>query len=674
MWDQFLIALLLGIIFIFLPGFLFLRSCNQTRFTSLALSPLLAILLFTILGIIYSKIGIASSWITVFGAVFAISILLYIVSFLVRKKLTIHSADRVVDSMPKYYLPLYLGISFTLGSVFFLANLSSADAFFQAYDNIFHLGVIQGFIESGNWSILEVSLYETATFEPPLPANGSFYPAAWHILCALLVSALNVPITLSVNTVNFIFSFVVFPIGMLYLFKTIFKDNHILISLGSLCSFAFAGFPWGLLTFGPLYPNLTSFALLPLLIAVFIRMTCEKQAVLQRLSLLVIFVVGLGSIAVTQPNAAFTLGVFLVPFCIYSIFISSKKRFGSPIKATLLAIGFTLFVCAFWWFLYNAPFMQATLSQLYPKYYTKPEAIFNLLTLWFRDSAPNAFLGVVVVIGCLYSLKNRQFLWLVFSYAIAGAFYLVNASCVDVSFVKNLLTGFWYSDIYRIEAMLALFGAPIATLGIYAIYDFAATRLISKILPNNNHTKSLRITFLSIVVIAAVLFYAPVSEPIETQFGKVSSNISEDYGISSDSILTTEEKEFIYETKEIIGDCLVINLPDDGSAFAYPIANLNTYYRNTRTYDVSSESEESSIIRENLDEVSTNPEVRNSVQTIEADYLLLLDQGTTNNMPCLFTWDFYSYLWSGLTEINDQTPGLVVILSEGDMRLYKILW
>ena len=43
-------------------------------------------------------------------------------------------------------------------------------------------------------------------------------------------------------------------------------------------------------------------------------------------------------------------------------------------------------------------------------------------------------------------------------------------------------------------------------------------------------------------------------------------------------------------------------------------------------------------------------------------------------MPCLFTWDFYSYLWSGLTEINDQTPGLVVILSEGDMRLYKILW
>ena len=138
------------------------------------------------------------------------------------------------------------------------------------------------------------------------------------------------PITLSVNTVNFIFSFVVFPIGMLYLFKTIFKDNHILISLGSLCSFAFAGFPWGLLTFGPLYPNLTSFALLPLLIAVFIRMTCEKQAVLQRLSLLVIFVVGLGSIAVTQPNAAFTLGVFLVPFCIYSIFISSKKDLVPP--------------------------------------------------------------------------------------------------------------------------------------------------------------------------------------------------------------------------------------------------------------------------------------------------------------------------------------------------------
>lgn len=674
MWDQFLIALLLGIIFIFLPGFLFLRSCNQTRFTSLALSPLLTILLFTILGIIYSKIGVASSWVTVFGVVFAIAILLYIASFLVRKKLTIHSVDRAVDSMPKYHLPLYLGISFTLGSIFFLANLSSADAFFQAYDNIFHLGVIQGFIESGNWSILEVSLYETATFEPPLPASGSFYPAAWHILCALLISALNVPITLSVNTVNFIFSFVVFPIGMLYLFRTIFKDNHILISLGSLCSFAFASFPWGFLTFGPLYPNLTSFSLLPLLIAVFIQITYEKQFVHQRLFLLILFIVGLGSLAVTQPNAVFTLGVFLVPFCINKIFTSAKRRYNSVTKATLLAIGFVLFVCAFWWFLYNAPFMQATLSQLYPKYYTKPEAIFNLLTLWFRDSAPNVFLGIIVIIGGLYTLKNRQYLWLTFSYAIAGILYLVDASCVDVSFIKNLLTGFWYSDIYRMEAMLALFGAPIVALGLYAIYDFATAKFTPKLQFANNYTKLSRTTFLSIGIVAAILIFISISEPIETQFGKVSTNISEDYGISSDSILTTEEKEFIYETKEIVNDCLVINLPDDGSAFAYPIANLNTYYRNTRTYDVSSESEESSIIRENLDEVSTNPEVRNSVQTLEADYLLLLDQGTTNNMPCLFTWDFYSNLWSGITEINDQTPGLEVILSEGDMRLYKILW
>lgn len=40
-------------------------------------------------------------------------------------------------------------------------------------------------------------------------------------------------------------------------------------------------------------------------------------------------------------------------------------------------------------------------------------------------------------------------------------------------------------------------------------------------------------------------------------------------------------------------------------------------------------------------------------------------------MPCLFTWDFYSNLWSGLTEINDQTPGLELILSEGDMSSIK---
>jgi len=675
MWDLFFIATIVGVSFIFLPGYLILRGCSLHRFAAGAFSPLLAVFIYAFLGIVYGKIGITCSWVNVFGPFLAISIVFYGVSKAIRRKHASNLPRNICDDAPsrfsKIYLLAYLLVSIALGCFFFLSNLSSADSFFQAYDNIFHLDVIRSFIDSGDWSLLTVTLYETATFNPPLP-GGSFYPAGWHILCALLVSALNIPITLSVNAINFIFAFLVFPIGILCLFKAIFKENRTLILIGSIISLAFASFPWGFLTFGPLYPNLTSFALLPLLITAFIKILSTNERVVNRLFWTIVFIVGIGSLAVTQPNAVFSAGVFLASYCVYRIFLASKQRFDSLPKALLCAACFVLFVCAFWWVLYNAPFMQSTLSQLYPKYYTKTEAVIHFLLLWFRDSSPNYLLAILVIVGGLFTLKHRKFLWLSFSYAIAGILYLVDASCVDVSFLKNLLTGFWYSDIYRMEGMLGLFGIPLASLGVYAIYN-----LILNFFTNNHAIETRRSNvkyklLLSLILAITILLYLPTSWPITTQFYRVSSNICNNYSLSSDSILSSEEKDFLKEVKEIVGDSLVVNIPDDGSAFAYPIEDINTYYRNTRTYGTSSESIESKNIRNDLNLVATDLNVQKSLSSIDAEYVLLLDQGTSGSMPCLFTWDWYSDLWQGISTIGDSTPGFTLVLSSQDMRLYKI--
>ena len=676
MWDLFFIATITGIVFIFVPGYLILRGCRQQRFVAAAISPLLGVIVYAFLGIVYGEIGITCSWINVFGSFLIISILIYGISKAAQRHFTLNVSNTshtntASNTVSRLYLPAYLIVSITLDCFFFLSNLSSADSFFQAYDNIFHLDVIRSFINSGDWSLLTVTLYETATFNPPLP-GGSFYPAGWHVLCALLVSALNVPITLSANAINFIFAFVIFPIGILLLFKTIFKDNQALILLGSIISLAFASFPWGFLTFGPLYPNLTSFALLSLVITAFIKILSQNEQLANRLFWVILFIIGIGALAVTQPNAVFSAGIFLAPYCVYRIFLAAKEKFGSLPKSILCATCFVLFVCVFWWILYNASFMQATLSQLYPKYYTKPEAIIHFLLLWFRDSSPNYLLAILVVAGGLFTLKYRKYLWLSFSYGIAGILYLVDASCVDVSFIKNLLTGFWYSDIYRMEGMLGLFGIPLAVLGTYAIYNlslnfYMENRAFNK--PRDNFKCRI---LLSAILVGVILLYLPVSWPITTQFYKVYSNIYNNYNLSSGTILSSDEKDFLKEVKEIVGDSLVINLPDDGSAFAYPIENINTYYRNTRTYGTSSESNESKTIRNDLNLVATNPDVQYSLNAINAEYILLLDQGTSDSMPCLFTWDWYSDLWGGISAIDDNTPGLTLILSSQDMRLYKI--
>lgn len=669
MWDQFLASIVVCCFFLILPGYFILRGLNCDRLKAVIFAPIFAVLLYAILGIVYSKFSLTSTWASVFLGGLVLGLCVFVVSCFIRKKrrLSTKRGERKTNSGLLFAF-VYVGLSVALGCIFFLANLPSADSFFQAYDNIYHLSVIRSFLDSGDWSILKVSLFATANFDPPLPGGG-FYPAGWHILCAMLVSSLNVPIAVAVNAVNFVFSFILFPLSMFALLSTIFKDEKAILIFGSIVLCAFGSFPWGFLTFGPLYPNLTSFALLPLLITAFIYAIEQNQSIGKRALWIVVFVIGVGAMAVMQPNAVFTVGVFLAPYCVYRIYLAASDRFNSSIKAVVCAAGFVAFVCAFWWFLYKSPFMLATLSQLYPNYYSKPMAVVHLLTLWFRDSSPNFILGALVIIGGIYTLKHRQYLWLSFSYAFAAVLYVVDASLVDVSFVKNLLTGFWYSDIYRIEAMLGLFGIPLAALGVFGIYSFISGQIKKK----KESSQIDNCVRAGLMLLLLVCLFVPLSGNLgSTQFARVTTNISEDYSLSSGSILSDDEAMFLKDVKDVVGDDLVLNLPDDGSAFAYATADINTYYRNTRTYGGSSESADSKAIRENLCSVSTSPEVNQALRNLNVRYVLLLDEGTTDNMPHLFTWDFYSDLWDGVSSISDETPGFEAVLSEGDMRLYKV--
>ena len=38
-----------------------------------------------------------------------------------------------------------------------------------------------------------------------------------------------------------------------------------------------------------------------------------------------------------------------------------------------------------------------------------------------------------------------------------------------------------------------------------------------------------------------------------------------------------------------------------------------------------------------------------------------------------YLFSYYPDQWTGIDAINDQTPGFEVVLSEGDMRLYRIV-
>ncbi|MEG0759780.1 MAG: DUF6541 family protein, partial [Raoultibacter sp.] len=73
-----------------------------------------------------------------------------------------------------------------------------------------------------------------------------------------------------------------------------------------------------------------------------------------------------------------------------------------------------------------------------------------------------------------------------------------------------------------------------------------------------------------------------------------------------------------------------------------------------------------------LDRIASDKQVRDAVESIGAEYVLVLDQGEQEGeRPRLFTYE-NGKKWRGIERIRDDTPGFELMLSRGDMRLYHI--
>jgi len=99
---------------------------------------------------------------------------------------------------------------------------------------------------------------------------------------------------------------------------------------------------------------------------------------------------------------------------------------------------------------------------------------------------------------------------------------------------------------------------------------------------------------------------------------------------------------------------------------------LNLYYRDISGYGGEDERPESSTIRCRLAAEASNPSVRDAVLTTGAEYLLVLDRDVEHMKELFFLYD--PAAWEGIEGVVDETPGFEMVLSEGDMRLYRIAY
>lgn len=681
LWAMYFIAAIFCIFVLYTPGFFFLRALKLDRLVSLVCSPAVVVIALCVISAVLFELGVRASFASVFLPAVAICLGPYLIGRLVSGELSpsvprVSSVSRdktgsCVDSENLRILMLYLLVGIMVSILFYVKSLDGPDSFVQTYDNVFHYGNVQSFLMSGNWSVLHCTLYPEGygADVAPIPGDG-YYPAAWHLIVALVASTLGASVPLAANAVNFILVGVVFPSGAMLLLRSLFGNNRV-VKMGALATMVFGSFPWALLMVWPLFPNTASLAFLPAFIALVIFSTARGVSLKKRLPLMTVILVYLLDFAFLQPNSVFSAAVFLAPYCVWLVYSTVGSR-SSKESAILAGAGVLAIAVLVWALLFKAPFLQGVVNYNWSPISSPAEALGAILTLGFASGYEQLCLALIVAIGAFALVKDRQRAWLVVSFSLSCLIYWVAATQGD-SFVKHFLAGFWYTDPYRVSAFAAVFAIPLAAKG----FDFVFSLLGScfeRFLPNRR---------LSVAVSCAVvsmltgLMLVPVSVSLAPSFtlcsfGRI-SQVGSDMNATSGSVgLDSEEIEFLEEVRSVVqDDDLILNLPYDGSLFAYGVYGLNVYYREMSGYSGVGETWGSAVVRNGINEISTNPAVEKVIRSVDGKYVLLLKRDPGQMQK--FTPTFSEECWGGFFSLNDETPGFRVVLKSGDMRLYEIL-
>lgn len=685
MWVSFFLSALLCAVFLYLPGFLALKGLRLSSLPALIGAPLISMALYCVLPIIYDVIGVPSSWISVLFPTLLLCLapLAYSAA---RKRLrsqalfsfsqeTITIARKTLDFNWSAAI-LYISIASLACLLIFIKGLDGAVSFDCKQDNVTHLNVIKAFLDSGSWSTLHTSYYLATTNPDAIPydmGRGAFYPAGLYVLTAIVCSAASVPVTLGLNAVIAVLIALVYPLGMFGVMRSIFPEQKSPVLGGAIIAIAFTSFPWGILLKGPLYPNMASFTFMVPTIALIMEIVRQGKIKAMVLPFSLFACCAFITLAIVQTSALFALFLFGAFFLINQGCRAISTRFDEDhTKRFFFVFGTALFGLAallvIWFVLYKLPFVQGVVQFNWKSDLSFTEGVINTVSLGLTASGPQWILTALTTLGIYDCIKQKR-VWLLGPVLFMAAAYI--ESRTSEGFIKHYLGGFWYTDPYRLAGLLAIFAVPLASAGLSTIAETANKISKSPACPSNFPA------LCAILLIALFIFIPSYIPPFfdyskdRAPFGTIENRIEKHFSEVEKRVFDHEEQLFIEQAKtKIPNGALVLNMPDDGSAFAYATNDLNTYYR-YRTLD--GESENSRIIRERLPFIASDPSVQKAVERTGARHLLLLDQGIPHEEGKWLPSFKRPEDWAALNSINDETPGFRLILAEGDMRLYEIV-
>ncbi|MBP2364653.1 DUF6541 family protein [Pseudonocardia parietis] len=571
-------------------------------------------------------------------------------------------------------------IAWALGFRAAIRGMDRPDALSQTFDASFHYNAVARILTTGDASSLTVG---------GLVNSPGFYPSAWHGVVSLIVPVTPGPaeVVIASNVVALVATLLVWPLSVLLLVRTLVGRSAGAALAAPVLSLGFIAFPWTLVTYGALWPNLLGVALVPAgLAAVALAarpglgsgfgsgaavgpgtgpaLTVPSEPTpyppgrVARWFPVVAAVLALG---LAHPNALFGAVVVAVPPVLWGMAGGVRRglRAGGAQAVRALAVVPVVFgagaVAA--WFMFVSPLLDGIRGYYWEPQVSAGEAVVDALLHSPDGNTPAWSIAVLTVAGAVWALRRARTSWLVPAHLMVCALYVVGASTWS-----SIWTGVWYNDAPRIAALVPVTAAPLAALGLVALCSLArrvgcvARDALTRAAPAVEHWPRPR---------AAVLVAVGVSAVVVTSGGLYQrahiDQLAGIYQTPEEVLVGPEQAQFLRNAGELIpADAVVAQNPWAGTAMLWPLTDRQVLFPHlTGVW-----SPDQQLIAERLRDAATDPQVCAAIAETGVGYVITAP-------PTFWQPDPLAENWPGLVDL-DEAEGFELLAEEGDNALWRI--
>ena len=262
--------------------------------------------------------------------------------------------------------------------------------------------------------------------------------------------------------------------------------------------------------------------------------------------------------------------------------------------------------------------------------------------------------ALLIIIGYITAWRRPGLWWVAVTHTVICGLYVLTVSR-DLDQTRYDLTGFWYSDAYRLAGFMMVTALPLAGVGACALAD-AVVRALPRAARTAGTGRGLRVG-LTVVVIAVLSWQGPGSAAMSDNLKRFEATF---LVTDNSQSLTTDELAVVNRLPELLGpDDVVLVDPWRGGSLAYALTGVTTLPRHLTSYSATSPALQ--VLEESLDEVQTDPEVCPAVRELGVDYVLDFKGRTILDGPTA----------PGLSDLLPRN-GFRPVVRIGDATLYRI--